>query len=777
MSWTRPLLRLLLGRRLPVTTGVLRVPGTTGRVVIRRDRWGIPVIEATSDADAWYGLGFCHAQDRATQLDFFRRAASGTLSELVGKEGLPVDRVSRRIGFRRAAEEQLRVLAPDVRATLDAYARGVNAGLAHGLPKKPHEYAILGGEPGPWDAVDIATFLKFLSFLLPSHWNVELARLQVLLADGPDALLALDPAVTAQGPAIDPKPGEQVWKAFDRLNADIAGLLRLVPAGRGSNSWVLAGKKTASGRPLLANDPHMMPSAPAPWYFAHLRTPDWQACGATLPGAPCIVAGHNGHSAWGSTAGLQDDTDLFVEEIGPDGTSVRGGDRWVPCEVREEVIRVKGGKDVVEKVLITPRGPIISPALEGITTAVSLRAVWLDPLPARGLVDVHKAQSFDQFRRLFEEWPVIPQHMVYADVTGKTGWQLVGQVPNRKNGSGTLPGLGSDPDAGWDGMVPFDRMPHAEDPPIGFFATANNPPTHEPATEFLGYDWVSGYRAAVIGEDLQARNDWDVDGCLAVQLSRRSKPWEEVRERILAAPVTDRDARRGLDLLRVWDGHVTGDSPAAAVYVFLFCELCHRMAKARAPKGWEWAMGKGYGYLVPHSLFADRRFEHLVVNLRDQAEGWFDRPWPEEVADALGAAVRWLEKETGKRVEEARWGDVRPYELKHIVLGEVPVVKGAFNVGPIRGGGDSNTPFQATVTPLDPLGPPTNLPNFRMVIDVGAWSNSRFVLCGGQSGNPLSPHYADLFEVWQRGEGVPIPWTAEEIEAATVDTLTLEPAG
>src|SRR5206468_3160086 len=162
-------------------------------------RWGIPVVEAATDADAWSGLGFCHAQDRATQLDFFRRAASGTLSELVGKEGLSADRVARRIGFHRAAREQLAVLAPDVRATLDAYARGVTAGITNGLRKKPHEYAILGGEPGPWEAIDVGAFLKFLSFLLPSHWNVELARLQVLLADGPEALLALDPAVTAKG--------------------------------------------------------------------------------------------------------------------------------------------------------------------------------------------------------------------------------------------------------------------------------------------------------------------------------------------------------------------------------------------------------------------------------------------------------------------------------------------------------------------------------------------------------------------------------------------------
>jgi penicillin amidase len=725
VRWSHRVLRIALGRRLPRTSGVLGV---------RRDRWGIPIIEAAADSEAWFGLGFCHAQDRATQLDFFRRAAAGTLSELVGKEGSAVDRLARRVGFRRAAHAQMRVLAPDVLAMLEAYARGVSAGFAFGLTRKPHEFAIFGGEPAPWDAVDVCAFLKFLSFLLPAHWNVELARLQVLLADGPEALLALDPSLTAQGPAIDPRPGPDQWRAFEHVSADIAGFLRLVPAGRGSNSWVLAGSKTASGRPLLANDPHMMPTLPAPWYFAHLRTPEWAACGATLPGAPCMVAGHNGFAAWGCTAGLQDDTDLHVEELGPDGRSVREPDgSFARCAVRRDVIRVKGGTDVVEEVLITSRGPIISPALEGITTAVSMRAVWLDPLPARGLVDVHKARSFEEFRNAFREWPVIPQHMVYADTTGKIGWQLTGQVPVRQGSRGTLPRAGSDPEAAWDGLVPFERMPQAEDPECGFFVTANNPPVREPDASFLGYDWVSGYRAAVIGEALAPHAEWDVAACLQLQLSRRSKPWEETREVILAAPATDRDGRRALDLLRTWDGNVEADSPDASVYVFLFCELCQRVARAKAPKGWEWALGKGFGKLVPHSLFADRRFEHLVQLLRDQPDGWFARSWPEEIADALGAAIRWLERESGRRAEESAWGEVRPYTLKHMLLGEIPALNRAFNVGPVPGGGDTNTPFQATVVPLDPI------------------------------------------ELWQHGEGVPIPWTSEEIAAATVETLVLDP--
>jgi penicillin amidase len=847
----RALLRLLLGRRLPKTRGALAVPGVAGRVTVRRDRWGIPHIDAGTDADAWFGLGFCHGQDRAAQLEFYRRAAAGTLAELVGPDGLAVDRLSRRIGFRRSAVAQLPVLAPDARAVLDAYAAGVNAGITRGLPRKPHEFAVLGGRPGAWDAADVGAYLKLQALLISGNWDVELARLMILLADGPEAVAALDPAPANNGPLVDPRarPGEDVraatdrdalvlsWKAAERLADDLTAFLKLAPGrAAGSNAWVLTGAKTASGRPLVANDPHVGPTLPAPWYLAHVRTPEWAVCGATTAGAPGFAAGHNGHIAWGSTAGLTDNTDLYVEEVGPDGASVRGPAGWERCEVREEVIKVRGKADVVERVLVTPRGPIVSPALEGVDAApgwrpptrpaspadlprkgggeawagssppparpgpspsplrgrsageagrvgggaagryaLSMRAVWLDPLPVRGLLDAARARTFDDFRRPFADWPMTPQHLVYADTAGAVGWQLCGQVPERKGNWGMVPARGSDPAAGWNGLIPFDRMPHSTTPAAGFFATANNPPLPEGEGPFLGYDWVNGYRAGAITDELQSRGGWDVAGCLALQTSRRSKPWDEIRDIVLSLPAADGDARRGLGLLRGWDGRAAADSAAASVYVFFLCELAVRAARAKAPNGWEWALGKGFGGLMPHTLFADRRFGHLVRLVREQPAGWFARPWPEVMADALATAVRRLEQVSVRQAEYARWGEVRTVTFEHLVFGKVPLLRTIFNRGPIPGGGDSNTPFQATVQPLDPLAPPAYTPTFRMAVEVGAWENSRFVVAIGQSGNPLSPHYSDLFDLWRAGDGVPIAWTEAEVASATVATLTLDP--
>ena len=351
MSFTRLLLRVALGRRLPVTSGELRVRGPSAPVTIRRDKWGVPHIAAESEADAHFAVGFCQGQDRAGQLEVMWRLVRGRLAEWVGPVALIADRASRRIGFRRAAEAQLAALSPEARAAFGAFAAGVTAGTTVGLPQKPHEFAIVGGQPSAWDAADVLGLIKLQSFLLPSNWDVELARLRILLADGADALTALDPATRPTPPAPLPEGrGEQSgspslqgggWGVglLDQLAADLGALQAYLPRGGGSNNWVVAGSRTASGKPLLASDPHLAPTCPPPWYLAHVRTPQWEVVGAALAGAPGFPIGHNGFAAWGVTAGLTDNSDFFVETLGPDGRSVRQPDgTFLPCEVVTEVI-------------------------------------------------------------------------------------------------------------------------------------------------------------------------------------------------------------------------------------------------------------------------------------------------------------------------------------------------------------------------------------------------------------------------------------------------------
>src|SRR5262249_51905360 len=264
---------------------------------------------------------------------------------------------------------------------------------------------------------------------------------------------------------------------LDALAADLAALQEFLPRGGGSNNWAIAGSRTASGKPILASDPHLAPTAPAPWYLAHVRCPEREAAGAGFVGAPGFGIGHNGFAAWGVTAGLTDNTDLLLETLGPDGSSVREAEgTFSRCETAREVIRVKDGPDVTEDVLLTPRGPILTPILEDIPLAVSFRAVWLDPLPVEGFLGAVRARSFAEFRKPFEHWPFFPLNMLYADTAGTIGWQLVGQLPRRRGASGLIPVPADRPGVGWDGLVPFDEMPFAENPERGFLATANNSP-------------------------------------------------------------------------------------------------------------------------------------------------------------------------------------------------------------------------------------------------------------------------------------------------------------
>jgi penicillin amidase len=768
MNLTTLLLKRAVGARLPLTRGTLILPGLHAPVTIRRDRYGIPHIEAQDDHDAWFGMGFCQAQDRAFQLELRLRTQRGTLSELFGEATLGIDRLSRRIGFVDSSRKQLPVLDDEARGQIEAFVMGINAGLFAGSPKAAPEFALLRATPTPWLPEDVLGQGKLLSFLLIGNWDVELARYKILTADGPQALRDLDPT-----PYPDDHPvaisGTAAGPAIDRLSEDIEQFLSFAGAGGGSNAWVVSGARTASGRPILANDPHLEAAMPPHWYLAQIRTPDWAVAGAALIGAPAIGAGHNGYAAWGVTAGLVDTVDLFIEDVGPDGRSVRRGEGYEPCDLRREVIKVRGRSPVTEDVLVTPRGPVIGPALAGEVGAISMRAVWLDARPARGFLFAHKARSFEAFRAEFAQWPLLSQNVVYADESGRIGWQLVGEVPVRRKGWGTLPLPGADPETGWqDEGVPFESMPYVVDPESGYLATANNKPARdEEKAPFLGVDWLDGYRAGRITAALGHRDDWDLDSTARLQLDELSLPWREIGDIISGLPAVDADALLAQRLLGEWDGVVSADSPAASVYERFLRNTARRIARARAPNSAEWALGRGFTDLLTGTTFTGGRSSRVVRRIKQQPNGWFDS-WQDELLGALVDAVQGLRRDHGQRVEDWAWGKVRPITLPH-PFGRVKALAPVFNRGPFPWGGDGDTVSQAGGND------PVVIASLRFVVEVGDWENARFVLPGGQSGNPFSPHYDDMLPLWQRGEGVPIAFSQEAVYDASVEALRLEP--
>jgi len=775
VNLARVVFGLLLGRRLPVTSGSIALPGIGSPIEIRRDRWGVPHIRAGSEADAWFGLGFCHAQDRAFQLESLLRLVRGTVAEVVGGDALSLDRLSRRIGFHRSAERQLGVLSDGVRASVEAYANGVTAGQTAGLRRRPHELVLLRRQPTPWTAADVLGVGKLQACLMVSSWDTELARLRILAADGAEALTALDPSYPPNHPVSVP-PGAPAGAAIDRLASDIERFAAATGVAGGSNSWALAGSRTAGGRPLLANDPHLAPALPSPWYLCHIQSSEWAGTGASFVGTPGIAAGHNGFSAWGLTAGCVDNADLFLEQIGPDGRSVREGNAFVACPLRTEQIHVRGGQSVVEEVLETPRGPIIGPALDDVTRVISLSAVWLDALPLEGLLHVPRSHNFEQFRRCFAAWPGPSLNLTYADASGSIGWQLAGQAPRRRHGHGRLPTPGWADGSGWEEQhIPFEEMPYVLNPPAGFVASANNRPLPAGEGPFLGEDWADGFRMARIAEVLARRDDWDVAGTMALQLDQRSLVWRAIRARVLASPRQHADTRLALELLEVWDGTVSAASAAAAIFELFVSEMTLRTARAKAPKSYAWALSRGFSRLMPHTNLDFRRAGHLVQTLLDQPDGWFERSWPDETADALAEVVARLRSLRGSATDRWGWGAVRPLTLTH-PMSRRRLLGRIFNLGPFPWGGDTNTIGQAGVDLIDPLSQPNAIAGLRLVIDVGAWDKSRFVLPGGQSGNPCSPHYADQLPLWRRGEAITIA-SEGGLDDAAGQVLRLQPEG
>jgi penicillin amidase len=773
MNLPKLALRLLLSKRLPTISGEIRLPGLSQPITVHRDQYGIPYIEAQSEVDAYYALGFCQGQDRPFQLEMLLRVCRGTLAELIGEPGLAMDRLARRIGFYRYGKGHFEAMEPQYQAFVQAYTQGINNGSSLGCSKPDHGFALLRTTPTPWTGADVLANGNYVSLWL-SSWTAKLTRLIVLQKDGPEALRALDTDYAGWIPTsktINLPAGP----SLDKLAEDLAKLSEFTGYKGASNNWVLSASRTSTGRPIVANDPHLSPALPAPWYLVHMQAPGLKVAGASFIGMPFIPSGHNENVAWGVTASLIDNIDLYIEELGDDGKTVREGNSFIPLEVLPETYHVKGQEPFIEDILITHRGPIITDVMVKEVGTISMCATWMKPRPPQGMQKLHQADTIDDCRTACGEMYLASQNMVYADTQGNIGWTIWGEVPQRGDTWGTLPLPGWMPQFHWKAEnIPHEQMPYLKNPSTGFIATANAKPTLDGSGPYLGRDFCEGYRHTRIVEVLGSRTDWDLPDMLSLQTDRFAIPWREIKEIVLAAPVTDEDGRLALHLLKDWDGVTGADSAAAAVYAFLMMEMDHRRAQAKAPNSGRWALGQGFHPMVLESFFPMQAISQLVSQLKEQPEGWFDDGWSAEVTAALSSAVCRIREKLGSAPENWGWGKLHQLTLLH-PLGSRPPLDKVFNRGPFPSGGDHQTVAQAGRSTLEWGARVTGLANLRVAWDVGNWDDNHIVICGGQSGNPFSPHYDDLLGFWLRGEAIKMAWTEEAIRQVTQKTLKLIP--
>jgi penicillin amidase len=747
---------------------------------------GVAYVDAQDEADAWFGLGFCHGQDRGGQLEVTYRLTRGLLAEVLGKAALPIDRAVRLIGVHRAAKAQMATLDAETRDQLAAYTAGINAALECRAVPASHEHALLRCAPSRWEPVDVVAFGLLMCCFLPSNWDVELARLIILTRDGADAVESLDPTWREDLPLTHP-PGAPAGVASDLFVArDLEALRQFIGDSGGSNAWAVQPHKSATGRAMLANDPHLPAALPNLGYLARVKCPAFTVAGISIAGIPAFITGHNGHAAWGSTSAQVDNADLFLEELSEDGRRVRQGDTWVQCVEHVERIPVKGAEPAELRVIRTPRGTVVARSGDtdasifepvpsvGRANALSFAATWLECRPTRSLLGFHHVKSFEQFREVCAKSAGSCYSLIYAD-RETVGWVLAAEVPRRKSGFGSVPLAGWQSDVGWEGVVPSNELPWSRNPAEGFVCCANNKPVaDQPGGVFLGHDFLDGFRQRRISEQLASRNDWTLERMAELQMDVQSLAFADVRQSLLALQPQTPEATQALELLRSWDGRLASDSVGASVYELFVASLNRKICQTKAPNSYLYASGKGVMKLIPGTCLNARRASFVTRLLREQPPGYFEA-WEPVLLEALADAIKTLTERFGVAPEAWGWGKIRKLTLRHRFGDKKPLDR-VFNLGPLPGYGDGTTVNQAGFEFWEPLRHSTVTAHLRSTIDIGDWGASRFVLLGGQSGNPLSPHYGDLVPFYQSGRGVPVHWDDSEVARHAIATITLTPA-
>lgn len=780
----------LLRRPQPRTRGVVALPGLSAAAEIVRDAWGIPHVRAASLADALAAQGFIHAQDRLWHLELNRRAAAGRLAELFGPIALPADRFLRRIGLRRAAEDERAALDAPTLALLEAYCAGVNAGMA-ALPALPLEFRLLRHRPEPWTVLDSLGYAKLLAWTLSANWETELLRARVLTRLGPELAARLEPQYPAGHPLIT--PAEASALAADLLTdyERAAPFLDQYSAGA-SNAWAVSGERSATGAPLLASDPHLALQMPATWHEIHLTAPEVDAAGAGVLGLPGIVIGHNGHIAWGLTAAPVDVQDLYLERLDPaDPTRYEVNGTWQPARIIGEVIRVRGRDEpVIEEVRVTRHGPIITP-LKTVQAALALR--WTAHAPDRlaaTLIGVLRACDWPAARAAVAGLVAPPINVVCADRHGTIAYQLAGVVPTRPGGGGLLPVPGWTDAHEWGPPIPFEELPCAINPPGGVVISANHRAAPDDYRHYLGNDWANGYRARRIADLLGERERHTVADFARIQLDVLSLPGLRLQARVAHLPPDwlSPVARQAHDLLRAWDGEMRAESAGAAVYGRLLPAVQRQLFQPLLGDVFEEFLGLGQHEVGNINTFWGR-VTPLALDLLDDPDlgGLHPRP-PDAPAGATAAdallvaaleeAAADLTRLLGPNPASWRWGALNRVTWRH-PLGAIKSLAPLFNRGPYELAGDLDTVNYAATLPYPPAGAATHawLPAYRLIVDLAEPARSVSLLAGGEWGQPGSPHYADQIGAWRSGRYHTLLYNRVAIDKAAIHRLLLMPAG
>jgi penicillin amidase len=801
---------------LPQLDGELRVSGLTAPVEVLFDAHGVPHVYAAGPEDAWFAAGVLHARERLWQMELYRRAASGRLSEILGESTLPIDRRFLTLDLRGAAEAEWQAAPLAVRNALTRYAAGVNAQIAAATGRRrPIELQILGVTPAEWTPVDSLAVGRLLAWRLAENHQAELVRHALAARFGTTEALRLGGRYPASAPSVmqglPPGPGTNASPAAPRHPRDLtssaspggegvrsglgderwpAGLEWLRPGARrgGSNNWVIAGRRTASGRPLLANDPHLQIEFPGIWYEMHLVAAGLDVIGVTVPGTPFVILGHNARIAWGVTNTGADVQDLFVDRIDVGRRQYFFQGQWLPVQVARREIPVSGGATQVFEVWRTRHGSVFAevgpdwedaPAwlTQGGERRGEKRVFTLRWEPTGDMASafeaLNRAGSWPEFTAAIERFSMPSQNFVYADVDGNIGYAMSGVLPQRATAVGSMPNDGTTGEGEWTGSVPGSVLPRVFNPPRGYITSSNNLIDRQ-WPGLITRDWAAPYRATQLHRlidpatrvDPAMSEQWqnDVTGLAAAAVLEGIES-----ARALAHQRQNAAAANVLAELKVWDRRI--DQRGIVTLYHLFEDALWRrtfsdeMGDQLFAQFYDWA-----GAERPSGLYA---------LLDDPSSRWFDdiatidrRETRDDIfmLAAEDASIRYRGEFAGRQA----WSAAHQATFTHPLANASLVLGWLFSRGPVAVAGDAYTVNRTSYRRSQAFAV-WEVPSWRQIMDVGQWDTTRVVLPGGQSGHPLSPYYFDQNEMWRTGQYRAQPYSRKAVDTARQHRLVLTP--
>ena len=771
-------------KSLAQTKGTVRIQGLNSSVRVFRDAFGVPHIFAENEDDLFFAMGFVISQDRLWQMDINRRTATGTLSEIFGTKSLRHDKLIRTIGIPQIASQLEANLSPESKRIITAYTAGVNAFIDQHKNQLPTEFILMKYEPKPWENFHCLAFQRLMAWGLEMAWSVDPIYGELSDRLGLQKIRDILPAYPNSGPTITDHhflDWDKVYQIFAHLkNRDFTwpGYFR---AGTGSNSWVVSGKRSATGKPLLANDPHLAIQNPAIWYQVHLNAPGIDCYGVALPGVPGIVIGHNQAIAWGLTNVMADGCDFFIEKLHPNNfNQYLYNGKWQQLQEREEIFYIKDQPPDTMIIRSTEHGPIISdlhPALKNTFKAVSMK--WSGRIISDEMLATYKiikAKNWDQFLDGLQYFSVPPQNYIYADTLGNIGYYCTGLIPIRNSGNGLIPQPGWTNRFEWRDRIPFKELPHLFNPPENYIVTANNKITDDRYPYFISTYWEPAYRAERIKQLLSEKDQFALPDFMAMQSDEYSKHAEFLMPKLLnVMPKFDESAKLRkyfVHSLKTWNFQSDKRSVGAAIFEIFLTKLFTN---------------------IFHDEMGDTLFQNFVAlpNIpirtadlliaRGSSE-WFDNihtPDTKETMEqvllaSLEDTYHYLESSFGDAVYNWQWGNLHQLTFEH-PLGKMKPLDKLFTNGPFPVGGSYTSVNNAGYF-LDNNNFHVNVvPSLRQIIDLSNIKNSVSVITTGQSGHPLSKHYKDQTPLWLAGEYHQSLIDSTAIHNSNFDLLILTP--